>query len=97
MVNAFLGSPDRCAGNVGYIIEYLHKQLAYIRLHAPFWERNGGRDHAYYLVQDRGGMDNIFPPLNSAMQICQFGARARAARRQKRLAPLVPSSPLTAV
>lgn len=70
-------APCRCVGNVGYIPEYLLKQMDYIRLHTPFWERRDGADHSYYLVQDRAGMDPIPEQLQHAMQICQFGVKAR--------------------
>lgn len=70
-------TPRSCAGNVGFIAEYLLKQLDFLRLHNPFWDRGGGKDHAYYLVQDRGGMDVVPAALSPAIQICQFGAPAR--------------------
>lgn len=79
----WLDSSYGCSGNVGYITEYILKQAEYLNLHNPSWRAHGGANHAYYLVQDRAGMDYVPVQLQQAIQICQFGAKARLRRAEE--------------
>jgi hypothetical protein len=49
----------------------------YIRQQYPFWDRHGGRDHFFWLANDRGACDGTEPAwahIHPAIKLVHFGA-----------------------